>query len=96
LFGKKTTALLKTMELGAWIMTRTWMGSYYRTYPQTVEDEVIGALAAPGDFLRGPLGMARDSLQHLEAGFTVLDGNYLSARWPGDAHRFGTAFAKML
>jgi len=26
----------------------------------------------------------------------VRDGNYLSARWPGDAHRFAGEFAAML
>ena len=29
-------------------------------------------------------------------GFTVRDGNWLSARWPGDAHRFASEFVAML
>jgi hypothetical protein len=29
-------------------------------------------------------------------GFTVRDGEYLSARWPGDAHRFAAEFAAMI
>ena len=29
-------------------------------------------------------------------GVPARDGNYLSARWPGDAHRFATEFAGML
>jgi len=29
-------------------------------------------------------------------GFTVRDGQYLSARWPGDAHRFAHELAGML
>jgi hypothetical protein len=29
-------------------------------------------------------------------GFTVRDGHYLSARWPGDAHRFASEFAAMI
>jgi hypothetical protein len=27
---------------------------------------------------------------------TVRDGEYLSARWPGDAHRFAAEFAAMI
>jgi len=26
----------------------------------------------------------------------VLDGNYLSARWPGDAHTFARRFTELL
>ncbi len=96
LFGRKTTALTKPMELTAWALTCTWLGRYYRTYPMTVEDEVTAALANPTDFLRGPLGTTRDRSEDLAAGFTVRDGNYLSARWPGDAHRFASEFARML
>jgi protease I len=96
LFGKKTTALTRSMELGAWALTCSWLGNYYRTYPQTVEDEVSAALAGPADFIPGPLSVSRDSPEHLDVGFTVRDGAYLSARWPGDAHRFGTEFAGLL
>jgi hypothetical protein len=28
--------------------------------------------------------------------FVVRDGNYLSARWPGDVHRFAREFSDML
>jgi protease I len=96
LFGRKTTALTKQMELTAWALTRLYLGDYYRTYPVTVEDEVRGALAQRSDFDAGPLPLRRDSETRLQAGFVVRDGNYLSARWPGDAHRFGNAFADML
>jgi protease I len=96
LYGKKTTALTKLMELTAWTLTRLYLGDYYRTYPVTVEDEVRAALAAPEDFVRGPISIIRDSPSHLNTGFTVRDGNYLSARWPGDAHRFASEFASML
>ena len=96
LYGRKTTALTKPMELTAWSLTRAWLGDYYRTYPTTVEDEVTASLAAPGDFMRGPMTTRRDSADRLETGFTVRDGQYLSARWPGDAHRFATEFAGML
>ncbi|MBW8873911.1 MAG: DJ-1/PfpI family protein [Acidobacteria bacterium] len=97
LSGKKTTALTKPLELIAWRLTRIWLGNYYRTYPQTtVEDEVKQYLASSQDFVRGPLAITRDSPTNLAAGFTVLDGRFLSARWPGDAHRFGTEFAELV
>ena len=96
LYGKKTTALTKFMELTAWTLTNLYLGDYYRTYPTTVEDQVRSVLAAPGDFIRGPIPVVRDSPNRLSRGFTVRDGNYLSARWPGDAHRFTNEFASMI
>jgi len=96
LHGRKTTALLKRMELSAWALTCLWLGDYYRTYPQTVEDEVRGLLAQREDFVAGPAGLTRDSPGNLAAGFALRDGTYLSARWPGDAHRFAHEFAASL
>jgi protease I len=96
LHGRRTTALVAWMELSAWALTGLWLGRYYRTYPQTVEAEVRSVLSSSADFLRGPFSSARDSTTQLQRGFTVRDGNYLSARWPGDAHRFATEFAAML
>jgi len=96
LYGRKTTALLKNMELAAWALTCVYLGNYYRTYPLAVEDEVRTALAGPEDFLSGPSGLRRDSPSNLDPGFTVRDGRYLSARWPGDAHRFARDFCAML
>ncbi len=96
LYGKKTTALLKRMEMAAWVLTCGWLGQYYRTYRQTVEDEVKAALASPDDFKTGNMGFTRDSLESLSKGFAALDGKYLSARWPGDAHRFGMEFVALL
>ncbi|HTN65711.1 MAG TPA: type 1 glutamine amidotransferase domain-containing protein [Burkholderiaceae bacterium] len=95
LFGRKTTALTRRMELGAWVLTCSWLGNYYRTYARTVQGEISGLLAAPDDFITGPGSLRRDSPHDLEAGFTVADGRYLSARWPGDAHRFATEFAAL-
>ncbi|MBS0448562.1 MAG: DJ-1/PfpI family protein [Proteobacteria bacterium] len=88
LWGRRTTALLHRMELTAWALTRLWLGDYYRTYPVSVQQEVTSLLADPADFNVGPSGHRRDSLDQLDAGFVLRDDNYLSARWPGDAHRF--------
>lgn len=100
LYGRKTTALTRPQEMLAYHLTRGYLGTYYRTYPETtVEEEVISVLAAPEDFERGHGWVpptTRDSPSNLDAGFIVRDGTYLSARWPGDAHLFGQTFARML
>ncbi|WP_397453569.1 DJ-1/PfpI family protein [Pseudomonas sp. NA-150] len=97
LHGRKVTALLaNTMELPAWIVTAPWLGRYYRTYPQTVEEEVKAALASPSDFQPGPRFFKRDSASKPENGFVVRDGNLLTARWPGDCYRFAEALVEVL
>jgi putative intracellular protease/amidase len=95
LHGRRTTALLRGQELLAWRLTRARLGNYYRTYPTTVEDEVIGVLARAQDFEHGPTRFTRDSPGRLD-GFVVVDGRYVSSRWPGDAHTFAHAFASVL
>ena len=85
LYGRRTTGL-----------TRHRLGDYYRTYPQTVQDEVATSLRSPLDFLVGPPALLRDSDRIRRVGFTVRDGHYLSARWPGDAHRFSHELVAML
>lgn len=97
LYGRKTTALLKSSENLAWRLTKKKMNNYYKTYPQTtVEEEVKEHLEAEADFLSGPFVLFRDSLKKLKRGFFVRDGNYLSARWPGDVHAFASEFDRML
>jgi protease I len=96
LSGRRTTGLTRQMELLAWRLTRRRLGDYYRTYPQTVQDEVEAALGSADRFDAGPPALWRDDDAHLGRGFVVEDGRYLSARWPGDAHRFGHTFARML
>jgi putative intracellular protease/amidase len=72
----------------------------------SVQQEVTRALARPGDFLdvapgtpdaaRKTGGRVRDSIDDERPAFVVADGNYLSARWPGDVHTFAKRFASML
>ena len=96
LYGRRTTALLASQELTAWALTRFWLGQYYRTYPQTVEAEVRSVLKNENDFLKGPSPLFRDEINKLDRGFVVHDGNYISARWPGDAHKFAVDFLAVL
>jgi putative intracellular protease/amidase len=72
----------------------------------SVQQEVTRALARPQDFVDVPAdapeykrktsGMARDTFDDDRPAFVVRDGNYVSARWPGDAHTFAKAFATVL
>jgi len=95
LHGRKTTALPKSMELSAWLMTWLWLKNYYRTYDISVETEVKQALASTNDFKQGPLLPFKDSANKLN-GFMVSDGNYLSARWPGDCFTLAQKFVDLL
>ncbi len=96
LFDKKTTALLARQELLAWRLTRSKVGEYYRTYPQTVEAEVKSVLKDASQFETGPLPLLRDSPDSDFWGHAVRDDNYVSARWPGDTHTFARLLLKVL
>lgn len=96
LYGRKTTALTRAQELSAWAMTGLWLANYYRTYALTVEEEVSAALQSPADFLPGPFSISREGPDRREFGFTVRAGNYLSARYYGDAYRFADEFLAMV
>ena len=73
---------------------------------RSVQGEVARALASPSDFLDVPAGdrdarrktsgTSRDTLDDARAAFVVRDGNYISARWPGDTHTFAKTFAELL
>lgn len=91
LHGRKTTALTAFQEGVAVALTRHKLGDHYRTYPDSVEAEVRAALASPDDFQTGPLFPRYATQGKPRAGFVVADGNYLSARWPGDAWTLAVA-----
>ncbi len=71
-----------------------------------VQAEVTRALAKPTDFLdvtadvpdyfRKAIGLYRDSPDDARPAWVVCDGNYISARWAGDAHTFAKMFAERL
>jgi putative intracellular protease/amidase len=68
----------------------------------SVQAEVTRALATPRDFLDVPAdaehcfaksgGMARDTAEDERPAWVVQDGNYVSARWPGDVYTFANRF----
>ena len=89
LAGKRTTALTKVMEGLAVRLTQAAMPGHYRTYPESVEHEVRRRIGKQGTFETGPLLPRYADAAHPHAGFVVQDGQYLSARWPGDAWTLG-------
>lgn len=71
-----------------------------------VEQEIKRALAQDSDFVDVPAsapqhflktsGLARDRLDNAQPAWVVVDGTYVSARWPGDVHTFAQRFATVL
>lgn len=72
----------------------------------SVQAEVVRALKDPADFrdvVRGTShwrrktsGMARDTTADSRPAFVVDDGDYVSARWPGDTHSFAMTLSHKL
>jgi len=98
LYERRTTCLAKYQERTAFWLTSWKLGRYYRTHPAYVEDAVKAALCDPArQFERGPISMIRrDTASDAGPAFVVVDGNYVSARWPGDAYSFARAFERLL
>jgi putative intracellular protease/amidase len=94
LAGRRTTCLPMYLEGLAYYSTIWRRGRYYRTYPKYVETEVrkSGAKMVVGP----PTPMIRGTAKMDWPAFTVVDGNYVSARWPGDAYLFAKKFLERL
>lgn len=106
LFDKKTSGTPKYMEraarVGFHLAGRDRVYDVYETtkaHPVWAEDEIKSVLKNPkqykGDELhtvtlqKGTLASDRHTL-------VVRDGNYVSARWPGDSFAFGKGFVALL
>lgn len=48
------------------------------------------------NFLRGLFLAVRDSADQPQRGFVVREGQWLTARWPGDCHRFAAEWFRLL
>lgn len=83
LHGRRMTALTKLLERTGFWMTVWTLGRHFRTYPEYVQDEVIRAIGDASKFEKGPQPASYDK------GYTVTDGNLITARWPGDADELG-------
>jgi putative intracellular protease/amidase len=87
LYGRKVTALTKTLEKTAYYLTAWKLRDYYRTYPQYVEDEVKNELHHVDDFNNGKSPWTP---------FCLEDGNLVTSRWPLDAHLFAKTLVRRL
>lgn len=96
IYDRRVTALPKSMEMSAWMLTALWLGNYYRTYPMSVQEEVSLSLKEKKNFDEGPNSLFRDSPEKLSRGFVVRDRNLVTARWPGDAYSFCREFETLL
>jgi putative intracellular protease/amidase len=95
--NRRTTCLLKYQERSAYLLTAWRLGRYFRTYPAYVEDEVTASLDDRDQLEHGPRVYARRGTAFDDApAFVVQDGNYVSARWPGDAYLFARRFLAIL
>ncbi len=95
--GRRTTCLPRYMEALAFGLSFWKLGRYYRTNRAYVESEVRAALALPSQFERGPITLGdRGTPDDDSAAFVVEDGNYISARWPGDAWLFARRLVAQL
>ena len=92
----QVTGLNNFQENIAYKLTKKSMGTHYRTYKTSVQDEVSAVLAKPGHFKPGPILPSFGSARHPQKGFVVKDRNLISARWPGDAYKLAYGFADML
>jgi putative intracellular protease/amidase len=73
---------------------------------RSVQSDVARVLASPEDYCDVPedavdrrrktSGRHRDTATDHRPSFVVRDGNYVSARWPGDAHAFASTLADVL
>lgn len=73
---------------------------------RSVEADVKRVLASPSDYLdvaandpqraRKTSGRARDSARDDSPAFVVRDGDYVSARWPGDSFAFAKTMTQVI
>jgi putative intracellular protease/amidase len=90
LHGRRLTALTKLLERTGFWMTVWTLGRHFRTYPEYVQDEVIGAVGDASKFEKGPQPASYGK------GYAVSDGNLITARWPGDADELGKRLVRAL
>ena len=94
--GRRTTALTHMMEEIAVRLTSRALPGHYRTYAMSVEEEVRERIKPGGRFKRGGLFPRYSGSKAPEAGFVLRDGNYVSARWPGDAWTLAVRLLELL
>jgi len=97
-------AHLFTISAGIGSSDDTGEGSLGRRVRDSVGEGIFFGERLRGELLPGSAdwrlktsGLMRDSASNARPAFVVDDGEYVSARWPGDTHTFAaTVSAKLL
>jgi len=87
LFGRKVTALPRSLDRAAFLSDSWLLKRGYIMYSDCVADEVRACLERPEDFATGP---------SILAPYVVSDGNLVTSRWYLDAELFAERFAEAL
>lgn len=95
LADRRTTSLTKSMERTAFWATACASGATTGPIPRTWRTKSWRPSMHP-DSSPADRGLRRDDADSDTTGFTVTDGNYISARWPGDAYTFARRFCELL
>jgi putative intracellular protease/amidase len=87
LYGRKVTAVPKSLDQLAYRIDRLVVKHGYVMYSSCVADEVSACLESPDDYLKGPGFLSP---------YVVSDGNLVTSRWYIDAEVFAERFADEL
>ncbi|MDP3269765.1 MAG: type 1 glutamine amidotransferase domain-containing protein [Legionella sp.] len=98
LYNKNTTAITAWMEQLSWRITYPWYKNYFRIYPISAQKEIEQLLLSPKQFHIGKWNYfpMQYTTHFYSQQFVVIDGNYLSGRWPGDCYKFGRELVSMV
>ncbi|HRD68548.1 MAG TPA: type 1 glutamine amidotransferase domain-containing protein [Legionella sp.] len=98
LFDKNTTAITAWMEQLSWRITYPWYKNYFRIYPVSAQKEIEQLLQSPKQFHIGKWNYfpMQYTSHFYSQQFVVIDGNYISGRWPGDCYKFGCELVSMV
>lgn len=95
--SRKVTTLPYFMEKVAVSLTGWKIGNgYYQTYDTPCATEVESLLDNIDQFQRGPLSGTHGTLYSDINAWVVVDGNIISARYPGDAYLYAKKFIHSL
>ncbi len=86
-YNRKLTGLTKFLERLAYYLTFWKLGTYYRTYPEYVQDEVKDCMVDKTGFKTGGNQFTP---------YVCEDGNLITARWPKDAYLFAEKLIQKL
>jgi putative intracellular protease/amidase len=87
LYGRKVTALPRSLDRAAYHLDSWFIKHGYIMYPKCVAEEVRACLEHPDDFSAGP---------NFLTPYVVTDGNLITSRWYMEAELFAIRFVEAL